>query len=156
MCFVLYAGTSKPMLRKEWSNDAPDLSVKALTERESAITAHFTKLEVQYIGSTSGCGCDFPHVMFQNGEWPWFEDENEDELDRQRKATEQHNREGLVALIRQTGESSVELYGVWDGDFDSRTHQRLTEKFTWRQYSTLLFASRSRVFTPCVWPDCWR
>ena len=56
--------------------------------------------------------------MFQNGEWSWFENENEDELDRQRKATEQHNREGLVTLLRQTGESSVELYGFWDGDFD--------------------------------------
>jgi len=105
------------MARKEWRNDAPDFSVKALTEQESPITAHFSKQEVQYIGSTSQCGCDFPHVMFQNGEWPWFEDEDEDELDRQRKATEQYNREGLVALIRQTGEPVVELYGVWDGDF---------------------------------------
>lgn len=118
MCFVLYAGTLKPMPRKEWRNDAPDFSVKALTERESPITAHFSKPEVQYIGSTSQCGCDFPHGMFQNGDWPWFEDEGEDELDRQRKATEQYNREGLVTLLRQTGESAVELYGVWDGDFD--------------------------------------
>jgi hypothetical protein len=72
---------------------------------------------VQYIGSTSACGCDFPNVTFQNGEWPWFEDGNEDELDRERKATEQHNREGLVALLRHTEESSLELYGVWDGNF---------------------------------------
>jgi hypothetical protein len=121
MCFVLYAGTSKPMPRKEWRNDASDLSVKALTERDSPITAHFSKPEVQYIGSTSDCGCNFPHVMFQNGDWPWFEDENEDELDRQTKATEQYNREGLVTLLRQTGESIVELYGVWDGDLGFTT-----------------------------------
>jgi len=120
MCFVLYAGTLKLIPRKEWRNDAPDLSVKGLTERESPITTHFTKPEVQYIGSTSDCGCDFPHVMLQNGDWPWFEDED-DELDRRRNATEQHNREGLVALLRQTGEPVVELYGVWDGDFDFRT-----------------------------------
>jgi hypothetical protein len=119
MCFVLYAGTSKAMPRKEWCKDAPDLSVKTLAERESPITAHFSKPEVQYIGSTSGCGCDFPHVMFQNGDWPWWEDEDED--DRQRKTTEQRNREGLVTLLRQTSESSVELYGVWDGNFDFRT-----------------------------------
>ena len=109
------------MARKEWRNDAPDFSVKGLTERESPITAHFSKPEVQYIGSTSQCGCDFPNVMFQNGDWPWFEDEDEDELDRKRKATEQYNREGLVTLLRQPGESIVELYGVWDGDFDFRT-----------------------------------
>jgi len=59
--------------------------------------------------------------MFQNGNWPWFEDENEDELDRCRKATEQYNRESLVALLRQTGESVVELFGVWDGDFNFKT-----------------------------------
>ncbi len=121
MCFVLYAGTSKPIPRREWRNDAPDLSVKSLTKRESPIAAHFSKPEVQYVGSTSDCGCDFPHVMFQNGDWPWFEYEDEGELDREVKATEQYNREGLVALLRQTGESTVELYGVWDGNFDFRT-----------------------------------
>ena len=47
--------------------------------------------------------------------------EIKEELDRQTKATEQYNREGLVKLLRQTGEPSVELYGVWDGDFDFRT-----------------------------------
>ncbi|SRR5579871_708287 len=133
MCFVLYAGTVKPIPRKQWHKDAPDLSVKALTDRESPITTHFSKPEVQYIGSTSDCGCDFPHVMFQNGEWPWFEDKNEDDLelpdeDRQTKATEQHNREGLVMLLRQTGESSVELYGVWDGDFDFTTPPAVHEE----------------------------
>jgi hypothetical protein len=116
------------MLRKEWRNDAPDLSVRGLTERDSPITTHFSKPEVQYIGSTCDCGCDFPHVMFQNGAWPWLEDESEDELDRQRKATEQDNREGLVTLLRQTGESSVELYGVWVGDFDFRTPPAVREK----------------------------
>jgi hypothetical protein len=55
----------------EWRNHAPDLPVKALTEHETPITAHFSKPEVQNIGSTSDCGCDFPHVMFQNGDWPW-------------------------------------------------------------------------------------
>jgi hypothetical protein len=121
MCFVLYAGTSRPIARKEWRKDAPDLSVKALTQRESPIATQFSKPEVQYIGSTSDCGCDFPHIMYQNGDWPWFDDGQENELDREKKATEQHNREGLVTLLRQTGESTVELYGVWDGDFDFRT-----------------------------------
>lgn len=121
MCFVLYAGTSKPIPLKEWRNDDPELSVRTLTERESPIAAHFSKPEIKYIGSTSGCGCDFPHVMFQNGDWPWFEDDAEDELDRQRKASEQHNRESLVTLLQRTGEPTVELYGVWDGNFDFRT-----------------------------------
>ena len=69
MCFVLYAGTSHPIPRREWRKDAPDLSVKSLTERESPIAAHFSKPQIQYIGSTSDYGCDFPYLVFQSGEW---------------------------------------------------------------------------------------
>ena len=134
------------MPRNEWRNDAPDFSVKALTERESPITAHFSKPEVQYIGSTSGCGCDFPHVMFQNGDWPWFEDEKEGELDRQTKATEQRNREGLVTLLRNTGESSIELYGVWDGNFDFRTPPAAREEIRLEEVLNPAFRFKEQAF----------
>lgn len=53
--------------------------------------------------------------MYQNGEWPWYEDNEEDEFARARRDTERDNRERLVRLLRQIKESSVELYGVWDG-----------------------------------------
>ena len=114
MCFVLYAGTSKPLPLKAWRNDAPGLSVQALTERESPIAAHFTKPNVHYIGSTSGCGCDFPHVTFQNGGWPWFDD---GEHDPAQESRDRCNREGLVNLLQAADEPTIELYGVWDGDF---------------------------------------
>jgi hypothetical protein len=102
---------------KEWRDDAPDLWVRPLTERESPIAASFKKPQVQYIGSTSQCGCDFPNVMLQGGEWPWADGEP----DADSQALEWRSREGLVALLRQTAESTVELYGVWDGDFDFTT-----------------------------------
>ena len=113
MCFLLYAGTSKPMLRKEWRSEAPDVCVKSLTEHESAIKTHFTQPEVQYIGSTSGCGCDFPNVMYQSGGWPELEldDDNDEE------ASEHKSCEALVTLLHASDEEIVELYGVWDGDF---------------------------------------
>ena len=115
MCFVLYAGTSKPMPQKEWRNDAPDLSISALTERDRPIATHFSKPIVQYVGSTSGCGCDFPNVMYQNGEWPWFDDGHHDP---DQDARDRYNRQGLFDLLQATGEQTVELYGVWDGDFE--------------------------------------
>jgi len=124
MCFVLYAGTSHPIARKEWLKDAPDVSVKSLTERESPIAAHFSKPQLQNIGSTSDCGCDFPHVMFQNGEWPWFDDEPE------REATDRYNLERLVALLRETRDPAIELYGVWDGDFDFTTPPAIREEIS--------------------------
>ena len=81
MCFQLYAGTSKPIPRSEWNQSAPDLYVEALSEQAAAIRPHFSSPEVQYIGSTSCCGCDFPHLMFQNGEWPGSADEKDSERD---------------------------------------------------------------------------
>ena len=67
------------------------------------------------MGSTSGCGCDFPNVMFQGGGWPSIEDA---EVDVAQIESDRVNREGLVRILRDAGEPTVELYGIWDGDFD--------------------------------------
>ncbi len=115
MCFTLYAGTIKPLPRKEWKREVPDISVESLTERDEAARQYFSLPEVQYIGSTSGCGCDFPHVMFQNGEWPIFEEEKDPEW----QASDRKNREGLVTLLQNTNEKTIELYGVLNGDFSA-------------------------------------
>ena len=113
MCFTLYAGTNKPLPRKKWTKEAPDICVESLTERDETAKQYFSLPEVQYIGSTSGCGCDFPHVMFQNGEWPILEEEK----DLEWQASDRKNREGLFSVLRSTKEKTIELYGVWNGDF---------------------------------------
>jgi hypothetical protein len=119
---MLYAGTAKPIPRKEWQKEAPDLAVESLKEREAPIRAHFSNPEVQYIGSTSGCGCDFPHVIFQNGEWPtYFLDLDEDV---NKLTSDRLNREALVDLLQKAGEKTVELYGIWDGNFAERPKAR--------------------------------
>ncbi|MFH2046805.1 MAG: hypothetical protein ABIK92_16865 [Pseudomonadota bacterium] len=115
MCFVLYVGTEKSIPRKKWDKEAPDLCVESLSERDQPIKAHFSKSEVQYVGATSGCGCDFPHVTLQNGQWPIFDDDDDD--DPEWEATDTYNRDALVKLLRSTEESEIEIYGIWDGDF---------------------------------------
>lgn len=112
MCFMLYAGTNKPIPRREWSKSAPDISVSSLTEHDAPVKAHFTSPEVQSVGSTAGCGCDFPHVLLQNGEWPTFDFD-----DTERVSTFGQNRRALAALLRDTGENRIELYGLWWGNF---------------------------------------
>lgn len=67
--------------------------LRHLTEHESAIRAHFRSAEVQCIGFTAGCGCDFPHVLLQNGEWPIF-----DLDDAARVATLSQNRRALTTV----------------------------------------------------------
>jgi len=88
------------------------LSVVALTDEDAPIRAHFSKPEVQYIGSTSNCGCDFPHLLFQSGDWPAPLEKNSE-----RAASNSFNQEALVSVLRQNGENTIELYGVWNGDF---------------------------------------
>jgi hypothetical protein len=67
MCFTLYAGTTNLLPLRAWDKDARGLSVNAVGERDANIVKHFNGREVQYIGSTSGCGCDFPHLTLTRG-----------------------------------------------------------------------------------------
>lgn len=117
---MLYAGTNKPLPRKEWNSDAPDLCVRSLDKSDADISSRFTQPEVQIIGSTSGCGCDFPHVTLTRGEWVGYPDVVVDDPDW--GASERFNREALVRLLRASGEEIVELYGIWlsdDGNLSS-------------------------------------
>jgi len=131
MCFVLYAGTTTPISRKKWDKgewhrslsdkDVPGLSVESLTARDAAVKVHFSHPEVQYVGSSSGCGCDFPHAMCQNSGWP--ELGYVEHLDGDQSAL---LRQALVSLLRASREKMVELYGLWDGDFDLAPEARET------------------------------
>jgi hypothetical protein len=126
MCFVLYAGTTHPLPRRKFDKDSAELPVESLTNHDAAIRQHFASPEVQNIGSTSNCGCDFPHAMFQNGGWPEidYQEPPEDELDLARAASERKNCQALADLLRITGDATVELYGVWDGDFSVSPESR--------------------------------
>lgn len=53
-------------------------------------------------------------MTLQNGQWPIFEDVEED---AEGDANDRYNREALVGLLRKAGEKTVELYGIWDRDF---------------------------------------
>jgi hypothetical protein len=112
---MLYAGTTKPLPPRKWQEEAPNVHVELLADREAPLKAHFTRPEVQCIGSTSGCGCDFPHAILQNGEWPTYF--LECETDAEALANARFNRQRLVELLRESGEKTIELYGIWDGDF---------------------------------------
>ena len=114
MCFQLYAATTKPLPRRVWELGSPSLPVESLQVDDAAIKAHFSNPEVQFVGSTSGCGCDFPREFLQDGGWVYF---GEDQIDPDEAANHQVCREGLYKLLQSTGDSMVELYGVWDGDF---------------------------------------
>jgi hypothetical protein len=131
MCFVLYAGTVSALPRAAWNKEALDLSGESLTERDAAIREYFSNPEAQNVGSTCGCGCDFPNVMLQNGEWPRVDSEQaeKDEFDKARDISDRHNRELLVSLLRANGNKTVELYGFWLGGNEARNHRKPSKTF---------------------------
>jgi alpha-D-ribose 1-methylphosphonate 5-triphosphate synthase subunit PhnL len=115
MCFSLYAGTVKPLPRRAWDKDVRGLSVGPLGQRDAHIISHFSLPEIQCIGSTAGCGCDFPHVTLTRGAWVGYPEVVVD--DPGWETTERVNREALVALLNSSGERIIELFGIWnDGE----------------------------------------
>jgi alpha-D-ribose 1-methylphosphonate 5-triphosphate synthase subunit PhnL len=123
MCFSLYAGTTKPLPRKAWDKESRSLSVDSLGERDAHVISHFSLPEVQRIGSTAGCGCNFPHVTLTKGEWVGYAEVVVD--NPAWEATERLNRESLVALLNGAGEKKIELYGVWeDGESGKSVNMR--------------------------------
>jgi hypothetical protein len=114
MCFLLYAGTERPLPRSEWSRSDPHVHVRDLKESDAWIRAIFSKPEIQYIGSTTDCGCAFPSVMQgRGGDWPYWLDPVED-VDV--IAREQRECEELCALLSDLEEDEIELYGFWAGN----------------------------------------
>lgn len=113
MCFLLYAATSAPIPRRAWVKENPVISVVDLAESKTAIRAHFSLPEVQYIGSDTSCGCGFPNAMYQNGGWPEIE---WSERDAETLESDRRNLGLLGALLKSLDEPCIELYGVWAGD----------------------------------------
>lgn len=59
MCLAVFIAADRP-LPLVAQTSPPSFSVKELAERSRAVTGHFpADWCVRYVGSTSGCGCDF-------------------------------------------------------------------------------------------------
>jgi hypothetical protein len=114
MCFMLFAGTDRELTQGEWRKDAPDVWVRAVLGDEARIKTHFQKPVVQYVGSTAGCGCDFPHWILFNGKVPA---DGFDGRDDDQKASDHDNARRLERLLRESGERDIELYSVWAGNW---------------------------------------
>jgi len=135
---MLYAGTVRPIPRKEWVKESPDISVQDLNEHDNAVKSHFTKPEVQNIGSTSGCGCDFPNVLMQNGEWP-ASDESESDPEQieleQFNPTDLSNSFGLL--------ESQKLNSMRCGMAISGSPRAFMRPFHWKECWTAASGSRN-------------
>lgn len=127
MCFLLYAGTDRPLQRSPWNVNDPHVHVRDIGETESWTAAIFSKPEIQYIGSSTSCGCAFPSVMYQNGDWPYWLDPV---VDADVIADEKSECNELCQLLSELDEIEIELYGVWAGNKNQEEGPAIREEIT--------------------------
>lgn len=118
--------------------DAPDVCVKSLGETDANIASHFTRPEVQYVGSTSGCGHDFPHTTLYSALV---------ETDPEWEASERLNRERLVTLLRVARKwSKCTESGCPIGKRTPYFPRHLEKTFLWRKFLSRRSVSKNVAF----------
>lgn len=71
---------------------------------------------ITYVGSDSGCGCEFRYALKEQHGWTPVAGEDE----MQDKSIK-NNQDSLFKYITSNvSEGSVQLYGCWDGDYDEQ------------------------------------
>lgn len=114
MCFSLFVGTSQPLPRSEWIRGGPLVNVRDLNEGDAWTGTFFTKPEIRYLGSDTGCSCGFPSVMRDAyGSWPYYMDPIKDAEDIENNGKICNE---LCELLALADEDWIELYGIWAGD----------------------------------------
>lgn len=124
MCFVMYIGTDDPLPTIPWREDDPHLNTADLTDHDSGVVKHFSKPFTKYLGSEQSCGCGFRNVNCQGGEWPeeWLIGKEKDYDGTSQDQIHQELYDFVFKLLQ--ADRTIELYGCWDGEFESSAECR--------------------------------
>jgi hypothetical protein len=114
MCFTLYLAANKAIPIVPWDENTRHLHTETVDADDRRLSGQFKYPNVCYVGSDTHCGCGFRNATFQNGSWPeeeWHPEEDTRHIDAQ------PNHQQLVSFIEAnfSDQSSVELYGLWEG-----------------------------------------
>lgn len=109
MCLAVYIGTNKELELGTFVADQTDIYFEQLIEEEeTALRPKFSKANIYYVGSDTGCSCGLI-----------VESENFDD------AIEQSNKKSPQRFIEFLNEATkvenIEYYCCWEGDWDLPT-----------------------------------
>ncbi len=106
MCYAIFIGTAQLQQTSEFVAGLTDLYLEQPTiEQLNALKGKFTQPHIYYVGSTSGCSCDFEFHS------EWFNDPEWQDSKPSPQAL-------LNLLNTLTTDSPVEYYCCWDGDWE--------------------------------------
>jgi hypothetical protein len=104
---MVYIGAEQALAQIPFTDEGSAISVRELSEEEQAVTKHFAKPYVYYVGAHEGCGCGFSY-----GQYPIHDEDDQEQYDTCRESVRQL-AVYLSKAIEQVG--SIELFACWDG-----------------------------------------
>jgi hypothetical protein len=103
MCMAVYIASNFPLPLVAWREDQPDFYVTELGDGDEKVRTQFSKPNIYYVGSHTGCGCGFEY-----GKYP----EYEDHVEESRQSVMQLSQ----YLTKATEQNeTIELFACWEG-----------------------------------------
>lgn len=120
MCMVFYLGSKERLPIIPYNLDRPAFNSRELDKSELAVRHHFTTPYITYVGSDTGCGCEFRYAQKEQDGWipvVGFDEMQDENI--------QNNQMALYNYIKTyVLEGRAELYGCWDGDYNEQAESK--------------------------------
>jgi hypothetical protein len=109
MCFAVYIGTSKELELGTFVADQTDIYFEKLSdEEETALRPKFSKTNIYYVGSDTGCSCG---LAFDSADF----DDPEEQINKKSPTK-------FIELLKEmTLTEDIEYYCCWEGDWNLPT-----------------------------------
>jgi hypothetical protein len=108
MCLAVYISTDKELELGTFVTGLTDIYFEKLSEEEEvALRQKFSKKNIYYIGSSSGCSCDFG-----------FDSENFNDTELVSEEDKKSPQKLIDFLTEMTLSENIEFYCCWEGDWN--------------------------------------
>jgi hypothetical protein len=108
MCYCVYLGTDRQLELGKFVPEQTDIFFEQLSEDERTLRPKFTKTNIYYVGSDTGCSCGLA-----------FDSANFDDPD---EAINKKSPTRLIELLKEmTLTEDIEYYCCWEGSWDLPT-----------------------------------
>ncbi len=115
MCLAVYISTDKELELRTFVAGQTDIYFeKPSDEEENALRPKFSKKNIYYIGSSSGCSCDFG-----------FDSEDFGDTELVSEEDKKSPQKLIDFLTEMTLSENIEFYCCWEGDWNLPTESKI-------------------------------
>ena len=115
MCLAVYISTDKELELGTFVAGQTDIYFEKPTDEEvNALRPKFSKKNIYYVGSSSGCSCDFG-----------FDSEDFNDAELVSEEDKKSPQKLIDFLTEMTVQENIELYCCWEGDWNLPTESKV-------------------------------